>query len=455
MRRPEINSLFLPICASVSVSCLPAAVDHGDLVAVAHQVRDGLAAGVQQRLVFDRRATEFDHELHRRPSDFVPSAHQVHVLHRLAGCALEQVVETRDQHQTLAVLRQLEADVAVVGADDVLDLGQVRRSPYAHHGAGRVERAQAGFDLVGTGPLRKPHIDRRKNPARNRQQMRRELKLLRSEMELLQHLAHVAMAEDRVRGEIVCRVHEVTARCGGLTHPAHSGLGIADDAVIEIGQPRSQQRRKREDDRGGVTAGIGDQARLCARDLLAMELRAAEDGLSLQRLAQRRIGVVQLVDGAVSLVFQSPRTTEVDDADTILQPLGRPLARGLMGQREEDDLNAGVAYKLPVEGDDLGQPLAFAEGELGVNVFERDATRGGVVRDPTEKERLGRGEARMREQKPRQLPAGITTDAGHGCANGCGWVLHLRSRWRFEFCAWGLHVNQSIPCGRIQLSPFL
>ena len=45
-----------------------AAVDDGDLVAVVDEFGDGLAAGVQERLVFEGGSAEFDDEFHSKPS---------------------------------------------------------------------------------------------------------------------------------------------------------------------------------------------------------------------------------------------------------------------------------------------------------------------------------------------------------------------------------------------------
>ena len=101
-------------------------MDDGDLIAVADQFGDGFGALVQQLGIFQRRATEFDHKSSfqspswpdHRPSclqqafGFGPAAHQVHILYRLSGCALEQVVEAGDDHASPAVAGELEADVA-------------------------------------------------------------------------------------------------------------------------------------------------------------------------------------------------------------------------------------------------------------------------------------------------------------------------------------------------------
>ena len=55
--------------------------------------------------------------------------------------------------------------------------------------------------------------------------MRRELDLVRAEMELFEQLAGVAMAEDCIRGEVIGGGHEVRLRRGGLSGSADSGFG--------------------------------------------------------------------------------------------------------------------------------------------------------------------------------------------------------------------------------------
>ena len=64
------------------------------------------------------------------------------------------------------------------------------------------------------------------------------------QMELLQQLAGVAMAEDGVGGEIVGGVHEVGLGGGGFAGAADSGLGVADDAVVEIDQAGLNERAR-------------------------------------------------------------------------------------------------------------------------------------------------------------------------------------------------------------------
>ena len=64
MRRPETNSLCLPSCLSVRVSCGAAAMDDGDLIAIFDQFGDAFGALMQQLGIFQRRAAEFDYVFH-------------------------------------------------------------------------------------------------------------------------------------------------------------------------------------------------------------------------------------------------------------------------------------------------------------------------------------------------------------------------------------------------------
>ena len=61
-------------------------------------------------------------------------------------------------------------------------------------------------------------------------------------VQLLQQLAGVAMAEDPIGGEIVCRVHEMRLRGGLLARAGDAGLGVADDAAIEVNPAGGNQR---------------------------------------------------------------------------------------------------------------------------------------------------------------------------------------------------------------------
>jgi hypothetical protein len=57
---------------------------------------------------------------------------------------------------------------------------------------------------------------------------------------------------------------------GGLAGAADAGLGVGDDAAIEVGEAGLYQGREGEDDGGGVAAGVGDQPGVA--DLGAVQL---------------------------------------------------------------------------------------------------------------------------------------------------------------------------------------
>src|SRR5580692_10152801 len=140
--------------------------------------------------------------------------------------------------------------------------------------------------------------------------MRSELNLIRAKMQLLEQFAGVAMAEDRVGGEVIGGVHEVSVCRWGFSGPANPGLCIADDAVGNVYQVRLNQGREREDDGGGVAAGIGDETSV--GDLVPVEFRASVDcfGLKVSRVVW--VCVVELIEGAVGALFETPGSAKVD-----------------------------------------------------------------------------------------------------------------------------------------------
>ena len=162
---------------------------------------------------------------------FVPAGHEVHVLDGLRGGAFEQVVEAGDDDEALAVGRELEAEVAEDGADDVLDLREIGRAADADHGAVGVEVVEAVLDVDQRCHFVKTHVDGGEDAARDGEQVRRELDLVVGEVELLEELAGVAMAEDGVGGEVVGRVHEVGVGGGRFARAGDAGLGVGDDAA--------------------------------------------------------------------------------------------------------------------------------------------------------------------------------------------------------------------------------
>ena len=115
-----------------------------------------------------------------------------------------------------------------------------------------------------------------------------ELNLICLQVELFEQFSGVAMSEDSVRREIVCRVHEVSLGRRSFAGPAYSGLRIADNTVRNIDEPSLKQRRKCKDDGGGVASRVGDETGLS--NLVAMQLWASIDSFCLEFACTYGIG---------------------------------------------------------------------------------------------------------------------------------------------------------------------
>src|ERR1700744_4590257 len=168
--------------------------------------------------------------------------------------------------------------------------------------------------------------------------MRGELNLLARELQLLAKFAGVAVVEDRVGGEVAGGIHEVRSGRGQLASTGDAGLGVGDDADLEVNEVGANEWSETEDDRGRIAARVGDEAR--GPDLSGVQLGRTIDGLGLQLRGAFRVSVVQLVDGAILRVLQAPGGGEVDDANAMRESDGRELAGLLMRQREKEDVDA-------------------------------------------------------------------------------------------------------------------
>src|ERR1700722_19819036 len=132
-------------------------------------------------------------------------------------------------------------------------------------------------------------------------------------MKLFEQFSGVTMAEDSVGRQVVCRVHKVGVGGRGFSGSTYSGLGVPDNAVVDIDESGLKQRREREDDRGRIAARVGDQTGFA--DRVAVQLRAPVDCLCLQPGCRFGTYVLQMVDGAIGVVFQTPCSAKVDDLD--------------------------------------------------------------------------------------------------------------------------------------------
>ncbi len=336
-------------------------------------------------------------------------------MHRLAGGALEKIVQAGDEDESFAVGCEREAEVAEAGADDVLNLGQARGGMQADHWTVPVEVLKDLGDGYGFGVGFEADVDGGEDAAGDGQKVRGELDLIGGEVELLEQLAGVAMAEDGVGGEVVGGVHKVGLGGGGFACSADAGFGVADDAVVYIDEAGLEQGSEGEDVRGRVAAGVCDEASVF--DLVAVEFGAAVDGLCLELGGEVGIGVLELVDAAVGGVLETPCAAEVDDLDAVLEGVGNPLAGLLMRRGKEEDFDAGVEDAIPGEGMDLVGAGVSGRGEMGVEVFEE---RGLGFPGAAKEDGSGVVQIGMAQEQAGELSAGVAADASDGDAGG-GW----------------------------------
>ena len=92
-------------------------------------------------------------------------------------------------------------------------------------------------------------------------------------------------------------MHEVRFRGGCFARARDAGFGVGDDAAVEVDPARVDERLKRQDDRGGVAAGIRDESGVA--NLVAMQLGHAVDGLGLHGRGDGGAFIREFVDGAV------------------------------------------------------------------------------------------------------------------------------------------------------------
>ncbi len=137
------------------------------------------------------------------------------------------------------------------------------------------------FGYVGSGLLRRAHVDRRENPAVHGHQVRREARhhLAAGGLgEFLVELGHMAMAADAVGMEALGDLREQHLLLRRPARPGHAGLGVDHD-LVGVDGLGAQQWNKRELRAARVAAGIGHQLR--PLDLLPIDLDQPVDRLLL------------------------------------------------------------------------------------------------------------------------------------------------------------------------------
>ena len=131
-RSPLMNSLCLPSAFSVRVNCTPPPCTTATwwpsrtssaMARVQPSSSDGVSRPAPPNLT-----TYFIPALRSALIPVLrlrPAQHHIQILHGLAGCALQQIIQATDDHRAPAAGVELKADVRIVGAHRVLNLRQM------------------------------------------------------------------------------------------------------------------------------------------------------------------------------------------------------------------------------------------------------------------------------------------------------------------------------------------
>src|SRR5205823_417943 len=216
----------------------------------------------------------------------------------------------------MPVRRETKSEIAIVCMQRKLNLRQLRGLEYANELFALVEVAIDLFDLRSRCGLLKLYVNRRKNSARYRQQMRRERDFARAQMQLFGNFSEMAMREYAVSREIVGNGNEMRARCRFFSCARDAGLRICDDSLVAIGEAGQQQRCETENYRSRVATRIRDDH--CIRNFVAVQFGQTVHGFFGQVGGSNQVLIFESVDRAMLLLLQPPCTAEIYHPDSLL-----------------------------------------------------------------------------------------------------------------------------------------
>src|SRR5690242_1261471 len=156
----------------------------------------------------------------------------VQILHSLSGGPFPKIVETGDENQAAPGRIQNETDVAKIRVRDVLQLRQHPSAPDTNHGPSGIKLTKQSFDFCSRLFLIECYVDGGENPARERQQVRREDNLGFTQTRVLKDFRRMAVGEQAVRLEILIHLHKVEVAPRILARSAGPGFTVANDRSI-------------------------------------------------------------------------------------------------------------------------------------------------------------------------------------------------------------------------------
>src|SRR5580658_923324 len=324
----------------------------------------------------------------------------VEILNGLTCGAFAKIVEAGDHDQSPARLVQDKADVTKIGARDVLQFGQRARGPDADHGASGIKLAIEGFDGISRLLLSERDVNRRKDAARERQEVRRKNELRLAESCVLENFRRVAMREKIVSFEVFVDFDELHILTRIFACAAGTGFAITDDVLAVRYRTGVGKRAEGEDNAGGVAAGIGDQARFS--DVLRIQLGKAVDGFTEIAGVRRR----QLVPGGKCFRLRKAEgAAQVNHAEARFEKRGSEFRGNFMRRGEKSRSRSRGSDRVERKRPERSLcPAAELRKEFG------DAVS--AVRFPHIKR--SRGDRGMAQEYASQLKAGVSGDTNDG-----------------------------------------
>src|SRR5258708_3947697 len=210
----------------------------------------------------------------------------------------------------------------------------------------------------------------------------------------------VAMGKKIIGLEIFVDLDEVEIATGIFAGAASSGLAIADHTAAAGDEAGFGERAESENDAGGVTAGIGDEAR--GGDLASVQLGEAVDGFAEPTRVRSR----ELIPGRKGIGgTKTESAAEIDDAQTGLEKRRGDFRGNVMRRGEKggacvagDDFRHGKrAERRFADAAELRKQ--FGEALLALRFAD------------VEDRRFDRG---MAQKNARQLETGVAGDTYYG-----------------------------------------
>src|ERR1039457_829762 len=177
--------------------------------------------------------------------------------------------------------------------------------------------------------------------------MRGELQQSSLDPELLQHLTGVPVSKDVVSAKVTLDFHEVRLRRRGLPRPRNPRLRVAYNAVLDIHISGADPRCQRQNDRGRIASRIRQQGGVF--DRLSVQFGQPVNRSFIEESCILCISIAESVYFTIRGLLQTPGPAQIDHTQATADRFRNPLARELVGRRQEHDIYSGILHPQPRE----------------------------------------------------------------------------------------------------------